>query len=255
MGIDIWLKRIWLTIGIIALLILIGTGAGLLYEFVTSHTHHTDVMAGPDARPRGPDSLITQDLSFDQPCQVGKTDLLYIGVRVKDLTSAIPSSDMRVMMYSKSIYSSRNMVNIIFTKRDGMGSYLLLDRKAFIKAADIPTPLDSLQYFNLYDIAYYDTDHDGRINENDSSQLFISDVTGQHLSPITQSGDIVSWHEKSTDRKQLYILIQQKPKGADALHEDWPERLYVFDIKSRSLSRFPAGEDIYDRVRKMLWEK
>jgi hypothetical protein len=255
MGIDIWFKRIWLTIGIIALLVLIGIGAGLLYEFITSHTHHTGVLAGPDSQPRGPDSLITQDLSYDQPRHVGKTDLLYIGVRVKDLTSAIPSSDMRVMKYSKAIYSSRNMVNIVFTKRDGIGSYLLLDRKAFIKATDIPTPLDSLQNFNLYDIAYYDTDHDGRINEKDSSQLFISDVAGQHLSPITQSGNIINWYEKSTDCKQLYILIQQKPKSADVSCEDWPEKLYVFDIKLRSLSRFPASEDIYDRVRKMLWEK
>ena len=255
MGIDIWLKRIWFTIGIIALLILVGIGVGLLYEFLTSRNHHTGVLAGLDALPKGPDSLITQDLTFDQPQQIGNTDLLYIGVRVKELTSAIPVSEMRVMKYSERSYSIHNMVNIVFTKRDGIVSYLLLDRKAFIKAADIPTPLDSLQNFNLYDIAYYDTDHDGRINENDSSQLIISDISGQHLSPITQSGDKVSWHEKSTDCKQLYILIQHKPESANVSREDWPERLYVFDIKSRVLSRFPANEDIYNRVRKMLWEK
>jgi len=203
MGIDIWLKRIWLTIGIIALLFLIGIGVGLLYEFLTSHTHHTGVLAGSDALPKGPDSLITQDLTFDQPQRVGRTDLLYIGVRIKELTSAIPATDMRTMKYSSASYSFHNMVNVIFTKRDGIGSYLLLDRKAFIKAADIPTPLDSLQNFNLYDIAYYDTDHDGRINESDSSQLFISDISGQNISPITPCGDLVSWYEESTDRKQL----------------------------------------------------
>ena len=259
MGIDVWLKRIWLIIGILVLLSIVMTGVVLLYQLFTSPPHRTGVLAGIGAQPKGPDSLITQDLSYDQPRPVGRTDFIFIGVRIKELSSAIKappglqaSSDMS---FYGSSFSIHHKVNIIFTKRNGLGSYLLLDKKAFIQAADIPSPKDSLQNFNLYDIAFYDTNHDGRINESNSSQLFISDITGHNLFPITQSGEIVRWYQKSNDCKKLYILLQDKPKGSNVSSEDWPERLYIYDVESRTLSRFPTGEDINNRIRKILWEK
>jgi hypothetical protein len=255
MEIDIWLKRIWTLIGALVLIILLVIGVILIVQYFTSHGHDAGVLVGQAAKPKGPDSLVTQDLSFDKPQQVGRTDLLCIGVKVKELESSIPASSMRIMKYSEYSYGLNNLVNVIFTKSDGSGSYLLLNRKGFIKTADIPTPKDSVQFYNLYDIAFFDSDNDGRINGSDTSQLYISDLDGKHLSQVTPSGDIVSWYDKTDNGKQIFILIKQNPSNSNIPSHDWPERLFVYDIHSRLLSHFPLNDNVFSDIRKMVWEK
>ena len=255
MDIDIWLKRIWLLIGILILLSLLIIGMILFVNIIVSHGHNTGVLVGEAAKPKGPDSLVTQDLSFDNPQQIGKTNLLCIGVRIKELESSTPASSMRVSKYSLPSWGLYNLVNIVFTKSDGSESYLLLNRKGFIKSANIPTPIDSTQYYNLYDIAFFDTDHDGRINGNDSSQLYISDLDGKQISQITPSGSILRWYEKVNDNRRIFLLIQQNPMNEKILPSDWPERLYIYDTRSRILSRFPKDDSIFSDIHKMIWEK
>jgi hypothetical protein len=255
MEIDIWLKRIWMLIGVLILLFLVVVGVILAVEFFTLHNHHAGVLVGQAAKPKGPDSLVTQDLSFDRPQQVGRTDLLCIGARVKELESSTPASSMRIMKYSEFSYGLHNLLNIVFTKSDGSGSYLLLNRKGFIKTADIPTPRDSTQFYNLYDIAFFDTDNDGRINGNDSSQLYISDLDGKRLSQVTPSGDILRWYDKTDKSKQIFLLLQQNPLNEKISPHDWPERLFVYDTRSRLLSHFPINDNVFSDIRKIVWEK
>jgi hypothetical protein len=255
MEVDIWLKRIWLLIGIILLLIALVGGVALLIDLVS--TRHTGgPLVGLNSQPKGSDSLITQDISFDEPKRVGKTELLSIGVRVRDLISPEPTSALRIMKYSEIPYSDyQNLVNIIFTKRDGSGSYPLLDKKAFIKTVDIPSELDSLQSYNLYDISFFDTDHDGRITGKDSSQLFISDINGEHLFQVTRRGSSLIWYQKSSDRKQVYLLVKESSMQADMRPEDWPERLYAFDVSTREVSIFPQNKQTVEHIRDILWGK
>ena len=54
--------------------------------------------------------MVTQDLSFDRPQKVARTDLLCIGVRVKELESSTPASSMQIMKYSEYSYGLHNLV-------------------------------------------------------------------------------------------------------------------------------------------------
>lgn len=168
MKIDKWLKRVWLTIGMLILFIFVIIGIVLLVGYLSRPGPSTGVLVGPSAQPKGPDSLISQDIVPNIPQRIGRTDLFYIGINIRQLSSPSPELAMRSMKYSGESRSPQaNLVNMVITKRDGSGAYLLLNRKAFIKWVDIPSIYDSLQRFNLYDIAFYDTDKDGRINEKD----------------------------------------------------------------------------------------
>jgi hypothetical protein len=255
MKLDIWLKRIWMLIGILILLSLLAVGAILTVEYFTSHNYNAGVLVGQAAKPKGPDSLVTQDLSFDRPQPIGRTGLLCIGVRIKELESSIQAGSMLTKRYSEPSWGLHNLLNIVFTKSDGSGSYLLLSRKGFIKMADIPTPADSAQFYNLYDIAFFDTDNDSRINGNDSSQLYISDLDGKHLSQITPTGSILQWYHTADDNKRIFLLLQLNPMNDKILPHDWPDRLFVYDIRSRTLSHFPTDDKVFSDIRKMVWEK
>jgi len=255
MNIGLWLKRIWLLIGLLILLSLLVTGVIFLVTYISSSNNTSGVLVGDDATPKGPDSLITQDLTFDRPYPVAKTDLMYIGVRIKQLSAPAPAKTISAMKFSMSQYRPQNTVNVVITKRDGSEAYPLLDRKAFIRTVDIPSPNEPPREYAVFDIAFFDTDHDGRINENDSSQLYISDLTGEHLTQVTPFGQCVRWYEKSPDGKHVFVLLQQRPASGNLPSIDWPERLCVIDTKTRTMSNFSTGTDTIEKIRKMLWQK
>jgi hypothetical protein len=253
---DIWFKRIWLTLGILVLAGGIVGGVGLVINYFSTGVHSGGPLVGPAATPQGADSLVRQNLTFDQPWPVGRTDLLSIAVRVRDLTAATPARTLRIMKYSE--YSGaymQSIVNVLFTKADGSVSYALLDRKAYIKSADIPSLNDTLQSFHLYDIAFLDTDHDGRITGEDSSELYMSDLAGHNLIQMTSHGDVVQWYQKSRDCRQVFINVKQQNAAGATSPADWPERLYVFDTKTHKLSPFPADAATIEGIREQLWGK
>ena len=255
MQIDIWLKRIWFAIGVMVLVLaMIGVTAYVI-DLLPSTKPHTGPMVGPKAQPRGPDSLVVQGITLAPPIRVGRTDVLYIGIRVRDLNNAVPAAALETFRYSGAPPPQQDLVNIVFTKIDGSGAYPLLNRRAFIRTVDIPSEEDSLQSYNLYDIAFDDTDKDGRITSQDSSQLFISDLNGERLTRVTARGDILAWFEKSTDGKQVFILVKRRPTTAEMSPEDWPEEMFALDTKTRILSPFPRGSDLFDQIQRMLWSK
>jgi hypothetical protein len=255
MRIDVWLKRIWLAIGILILLVALVGLIAYVTSLLPSTKQDNGPMVGLQAQPQGPDSLIRQDISFDRPRPVGRIDLLYIGVRVRDLENAAPATSLRISRYSEVPAHQQNLVNIVFTKGDGSVTYPLLNRRAFIRTFDIPSEDDSLQFFNLYEISFDDTDNDGRISSQDSAELFISDLNGEHLSQVTARGDELQWFEKSTDGKQVFILVKQRPKTAELSPQDWPEKMFTLDTRTRILSPFPRESELFDQIRKRLWSK
>jgi hypothetical protein len=254
MNIDLWVKRIWLFIGIaVLLLILVSVGILLFNVFISSH-HDGGVLVGDAAKPKGEQKTISQDLSLNKPQKIGGTNLLYIGVGVRELTNEIPASTMRISKFKMGNYFG-NLVNIIFLTPDGKRSYLLLNKKGLISTVDIPSLRDSLQKYDLFEIAFDDTDNDGRITASDSSQLFISDLNGLNLIPVTRTGDLLQWYDKSEDGKNIFIAVKEKPANKNIESEDWPERLYRYDVEYRKLAPFPEDGKVFDQVRDYIWGK
>jgi hypothetical protein len=75
------------------------------------------------------------------------------------------------------------------------------------------------------------------------------------LSQVTKEGDEIVWHQKSTDRRQVFILMKERPPQAGVPADDWPERLYAFDVANRTLSRFPQDGRTVEEIRNTLWGK
>jgi hypothetical protein len=254
MTIDIWLKRIWLVIGLLVLAALLIGAINFLIQYFPSYDHVSGPLIGPNAQPKGADSLVGQNISFDPPQPVGTTDWLCVGVRVRDLTTPLPVNELKFPKASEyRLPYERSLINVIFTTPDGSVSYTLLDRKALIKFMDLPSPMDSLQRYNVYEIAFLDTDHDGRITAQDSSQLYMSDILGHDLVQVTPPGEVIQWHRQSPDQKRLFVATKHRPSVEDVSLADWPERLYVYDIKNRKLSRFPADNQTVERIQRQLW--
>jgi hypothetical protein len=257
MQLDLWLKRIWFLIGcLILLLVLVATGAWVV-DLFKGHPD-TGPLVGTAAQPQGKDSLVVQDLGFDFPIPVGTTGLMVVSVSIRDLTSAVPRSDLRIQSpeesnlssYSKFAPPQRAMVNILFLRRDGSESYPLLEKRAFIKRADIPAETDSLRRFLLFDIAFDDTDRDGRLTPQDSSRYYISDLDGHRLVPLVDRAFELSSYEESSDHKSIYLLLRHKVENVKPI--DWPERLHLYDVATRSMSPFPKDGQALERMRRTL---
>lgn len=251
MQLDVWLKRIWLLIGCLVLFIALAGAVIFVLQLFTGH-NYGGPLVGANAHPQGPDSLVMQDLTFDFPQPLGRTGWLNIGVYVRDLSSPTPETASHLSKYSE-VYSRRQgMVNILFLKRDGSEAHPLLESRALIKTTDIPNESDSLQRFNLYDISFRDSDRNGRITPKDSSQLFISDLNGDRLAPLIDNSHVLVTYEKSRDRKLIYLLLKERVNLPEVKPENWPERLYVFDVGSRSMSSLPKDGQVLERMRRTL---
>ena len=242
---DLWLKRIWLTIGI---LILLGAVVGIISMAVLFLSDTYDG-GGPIATSTTPDTLVSQGIGVSIPTAVGRTSFVYIPLIVKDLSTPLP----------RAAYEAKNfgnfVVNILFANRDGTDPHLLLDRKAFISSIRIPRYIDSLWTFCLFQIAFEDTDGDGRINHNDRSRLYVSDLNGRNLLPVLPDSLYLDSFDVTPAADRVFLIAKIKPLGGNAKFEDWPERLYLFNLRSRTLAPYPENDESLRRAKDLLWGK
>jgi len=252
-----WLKRIWLVNGVLIFVLLISAGVA----WITSIIPRGNADSGPflDTRslPRGVDSTVSQDLSLSLPNRVGRTNTMYALVKVKDLSAPQPKDALREVKLAEysSVSQSPAVVNIVFSNLDGSNAHLLLNRKAFISSFSFPSYLDSLQSYILYHVAFYDTDHDGRLTQRDSSQLYISDLNGQNLQLMLPKNIDVITYDQSSDGRSIFLLTRAPIPGRQAKAEDWPERVMVYDVHSRLLRPYFAEVDWSRKAQDILWSK
>ncbi len=252
-----WLKRIWLVNGLLIFVLLISFGVA----WITSIVPRGNADSGPflDTRslPQGVDSAVSQDLSLSLPVRVGRTNTIYALVKVKDLSTAQPKNLLREVKLAEysSVSQSPAVVNIVFSDIDGSNAHLLLNAKAFISSFSFPNYLDSLQSYILYHIAFYDTDHDGRLTQRDSAQIYISDLNGKDLQPLLPKNIDVITYDQSSDGRSIFLLTRSPIQGHETKAEDWPERVMVYDVHSRLLRPFFGGVDWSRKAQDILWSK
>jgi hypothetical protein len=252
---DNWLRRIWLVNGI-AIFFLLVTG---LVLFVLDHLPSRVSPSGPlalsDFTQRSIDSTILQDLRPALPILIGRSHFAYVGLRVKDLETPKVRSSYRVAKYYDDEAYESNYTNIIFFRDDGFKAKLLLDRKAYISLTDIPHAQDSLRSFNLYRISYSDTDGDGRIGPGDSSNLFVSDLDGQHLTAVLPSGMRLQEYDVAEDHHTIRIRVSIRPNDAHIGEQDWPQRLLDYDVRLRQLRPNLQVDSTLSVAKEILWSK
>jgi hypothetical protein len=193
------------------------------------------------AREKG---LVIQHLQYDKPEQVSNTDYFILPVYAKSYKQPIPSDiggddviselalsipDEEASYSSKyanySYYSdTRSAVNIMFLDQDYSVLRTLLNTKAFIKSFRIPY---SRHYYGVndgqkelpvnnitYTIAFVDSNKDGKLNEEDFADLYISDLDGKAFKQVTSGIDILDYHFMKNNAELLieYKRRENKPE-------------------------------------------
>jgi hypothetical protein len=102
---------------------------------------------------------------------------------------------------------------------------------------------------------FRDTDGDGRISFADSTEIFVADLDGQNLSSVLPSGLIEDGFVESSNRQQLYVRATMRPKDSSITQADWPEKLFVYDIKARKLRPFSEIDSTLSLAKQILWGK
>jgi|GEM_PF-2111058 len=267
MRLNRWLRRLWLVDGII---VLIGGSiftVQMIQGYLRTRPEAQGPMVGERLEKAIKDTLALQDVSMTLPRQVGTTPYRFVQLRAKDLTT--PSGIMKYSEpgpipwtpvgpdYSReyNVLEGNSTINLVFIKADGSDAHLLLDRKGFMATADIPSERDTSQRFDIYRLAFYDTDNDGRLTRSDISDLYVSDLFGRNLRQITDSTIKVTRYVKSIREGKVLLLAKVRPADSKIAEADWVERVFVYDLKSDQLSPFLTDESLLKKVREMLWSK
>jgi len=197
--------------------------------------------------------MVSQDVFLDHPMRVGRTDYVYIGIGVYDFTTSQPKSTYRTLEFSDPYATT--YTNLLFIQRGRSFARLLVDRKAYISFVDLPTYDDSLQEYGLYKISFHDTNGDGRINSADINVLYVSDLDGKNLAPILPEDLHYVDYSESSSRETISIRATSRPADSRILERDWPQRLYVFHVRSRQLTPYPVIDSAVTKAKEILWGK
>jgi hypothetical protein len=212
------LKIVWLTIGLLVLAGIVVAGISVLASFVQSGG---EPGASSPTRVAGAAQAATAAaLRYDEPVAIRGTAWRLIAIR----RAAEPSD-----YGASSGAPSRAVVNVVFLGPDG-AARLLLERPAFVRAIDVPGPAspDSAARWISYEIAFTDTDRDGRLGPGDRTGLYVSALDGTGLRPVLPPGALPRAHA-ALDAGHLLALALVPPADPLAPERRWEERAFVND--------------------------
>ncbi|MEO1762286.1 MAG: hypothetical protein AAFR83_10005 [Cyanobacteria bacterium J06629_18] len=99
--------------------------------------------------------------------------------------------------YSSSYRDRKNIYNLIFYSKEDASTNALLDKKAIIKSFDLiekKTIGQPVKRFWLYRIVEKDTNGDDKLNYQDATIGYLSDLSGRNLQKITPDNtQLNSW--------------------------------------------------------------
>jgi len=100
--------------------------------------------------------------------------------------------------YSRSYKDRKNVYNLIFYSKKDASKNVLLDRKSIIKSFDLiekKTIGQPIKRFWLYRIIEKDTNGDDKLNYQDATIGYLSDLSGKNLQKITPDNtQLNSWN-------------------------------------------------------------
>jgi hypothetical protein len=264
-----WFKRIWFLNGILVLFAV----CFFLWQQVRLFFpgRYESIKKGPIVGEKLDkaikDTLALQDISMTLPRKVGSSLYNFIQLQANDLTVPTrffqhfnllgpPFPDVKpYYAYESDILEENNTFNLVFIKLDGSDAHLLLDRKGFIATADIPNETDTVQKYCIYRLVFEDTDNDGRLTSSDRFDLYLSDFYGKNLRQITDRRIKVTRFLKLIRENRLMILAKVRPSNPNINEKDWPEKLFIYDIKSNQLSPYFTDDSLLNKAREILLSK
>jgi hypothetical protein len=231
-------KVVWLAIGVLVLVGLAIAGVSVLLSFMQSGGE-------PDAsQPAAREAHASTGgaaLRYDAPRPIRGVEWRLMPVR---RTSDLPDPG------SSSGTPSRALVNAIFLAPGGQAR-LLLDRPAFIRSIDLPgESADSARGWIAYEIAFRDTDRDGRLGPGDRAELYVSAPDGTGLRPVLPTGVLPRAHV-ALDAGRMLVLGLLPPADTTVPERRWEQRAYVYDAASGRAQPLAAVDSLAARAARI----
>jgi hypothetical protein len=189
MKIDVVLKYVWLTVGVILLGSIL---TGIFFVFGLSGGRGGEQGVTVDNSKKEKLEKVNLELSYSSPVNLGNSDnyMLNVYVSYKESESTLKagfdsySKDMDVNQPSNIIFLDKNLIPI----------RTLFDQKALVTEVYYPQEADNNDGYNtnadmkyiLYQVVLFDTDEDGQLGSEDVSDLYISKLDGSGLTRITK---------------------------------------------------------------------
>lgn len=155
--------------------------------------------------------------------------------------------------YSLNFY---NCNNIIFYNKKTEETHLLLQKPAIISQFYFPYYSDDYKgekfWFLLMAIREYDTNADGFINEQDAEIVYVSNLSGTKIKPVTPDNtQLIDWF---IDESSNTILLKVRNDSNKDKKFDYYDEIEILktDISIPAVGKPIIGKEIKSSIKKIL---
>lgn len=246
-SLDRTLKLLWLGIGGLLLLFLLAGGVMVMSQMIRNAGAGDEaVRVAASAQPRQQRRAIR----YTPPFPVRGTQTQIVMVSYGD--------DHEAYAYASGGYASSGpreaQVNVMFV--DGQGARLLLDRPAYIREVSYPEvrdtpPADPPRDWISYVISLHDTNGNGELENRDAASLYVSDLDGRNLRPVTRPPLRYGRHA-ALDPARILVYALEPPPGEPVAEERMRQRAFIYDLRAGRLSPYAAMDSAAERAGRIL---
>jgi hypothetical protein len=255
---ELLFRRVWLTNGILLLVLLLGTlgmaGYGLLNSLWNTDEHGVR----PTSKKGAPDSseLRPRAIRYDEPDAILNTDWMLLQVRYG--TDYGRHGTLASGLYERSYSAGGPLVNVVFLPPRGGQGRLLLDRPAYIRQLEFPREhprypverIDSVPWIT-YAIVFEDTDGSGRLDEDDAAELYMSDLDGSRFRRVLPPGLQVHSTELLPDRRLLVTALEARG-GRNTPGDQLPLRAFRYDPRTGQVTSDAVLDSLAAKAGRIL---
>ena len=243
---DRWLKRLWLVNGVLLLLLtLLGTGA-LVVTWLSGAFGGKNTVLAP--APAGGAAAKPRAVRYSPPRPIWGSKTRVVVVRYGK------GQQGAGMGFASYEYREADgpVVNLLFLTGTAPGR-VLLDKPAYVGDFDYPSSKDdSLQHWLTYQIAFEDTNGDGRLDSDDRVDLYVSDLDGSNLRRVLPFGMRLVDHHAVGDGRHLVVTALQVPKDWRGSDDELLQRAFLYDVPTGTTAPYAALDSLVRDAARVL---
>lgn len=241
----------------IMLPLLVGFGIyRIIVDFFPDKSDFPDgIILGEEFEEAKKDSLALQGLKYYNPQDLynSKNKYLPISLMTYDEEKEIYKS---VSLANDIGDALLKYVNIIFLDENYQVITSLLDKKASILEIEPQRnrysydddKLDETVKYIVYQIAFEDSNNDGKLNSADNHDLYISNLEGKNLKKVTENINIVRF-EFINSNSQIFIKYKSRENIRD---EHKKESFAIYDIETSKYLDMSSINNELDNLEKII---
>ena len=242
---DTWLKRIWLVNGLIVPVGLILLAAFIIYAFVTERAYRSSEHEYV-ALPAGDSIRSVRAVRLGEPRRILGTEITLVPVHYGSGYGPLADS------YGISGRGGPVQVTVNVMFLDGNEARLLLDQPAYIRDVNYPRAgSDSLRSWIGYEIAFADSNEDGRLGEDDGLTLALSTNDGRGFKQVLpREFSLDSYYPLNADRILVFASSGAVPQGGRP--DTRRQQAFVYNVNTGELQDYDAVNTVVGQAARVL---